>query len=87
MGAKSSRSSVSSRSRAAKKRYVVCLSNKGYPVSLEPRKIYASLVDHEAEQIGFLRVVDESGEDYLFPEVLFAEIEVSASLARALAAA
>ena len=45
--------------------YVVCLSNEGFPASLEPRKIYRFLPDGEAETHGMLRVVDESGEDNL----------------------
>jgi hypothetical protein len=49
-----------------KKSYVVCLSNDGYAVSLEPRKIYVALRAAAAERNGLLRVVDESGEDYLY---------------------
>ena len=48
-----------------KKSFVVCLSNDGYAASLEPRKIYVALRDAEAERNGLLRIVDESGEDYL----------------------
>jgi hypothetical protein len=65
----------------------VCVSNEGFPTSLELRKIYERLLDAEAEKLGFLRVVDESGEDYLFPRALFVDIAVPASLARALSAA
>ena len=69
------------------RRYVVCLSNEGYRASLEPRKIYPVTNDAEAEKAGFLRVTDESGEDYLFPRSLFADITVSAEVAAALATA
>jgi hypothetical protein len=62
----------------------VCLTNSGYDVSLERRKIYVALADAEAERGGFLRVVDESGEDYLYPKGLFAEIRLTPQLARAL---
>jgi hypothetical protein len=52
-------------------RLVVCIDNTGYPASLEPRKLYQVLPDAEAKAHGQLRVVDESGEDYLFPASLF----------------
>lgn len=48
-------------------RFVVCIDNSDYPVSLEPRKIYEALPDTQAEKLGQIRVVDESGEDYLYP--------------------
>jgi hypothetical protein len=66
---------------------VVCVSNEGFQASLEPRKIYERSTDVEAEKLGFIRVFDESGEDYLFPKALFVDIDVPASLARALSAA
>jgi hypothetical protein len=47
-------------------RFVACLRNEGYEASLERNKIYAVLPDKEAERKGDVRVVDESGEDYLF---------------------
>jgi len=62
--------------RVTAKRFVVCLKNKGYEVSLEPRKIYQVLPDADAAKHGQLRVVDESGEDYLYPEGYFAAIEL-----------
>jgi hypothetical protein len=87
-GAKSSRSSVSSRDRrSARARHVVCLSNDGYAASLERRKIYLAVVDREAERLGMVRVVDESGDDYLYPRGFFAEIKVPPHLAKALASA
>ena len=63
------------------------MSNEGYPVSLEARKLYAVTQDAEAEKVGFLRVTDESGEDYLFPRSLFGEVSLSAEVAEALSAA
>jgi hypothetical protein len=63
----------------------VCISNKGYPASLEVRKIYFSLADSDAERQGMVRVVDESGEDYLYPKEFFAKIRVPAVLAKAMA--
>lgn len=65
--------------------HVVCVHNDGYLASLERRKIYVSLVDHEAERLGMVRVVDESGEDYLYPMALFAGIKLSPRLAKTLA--
>ena len=66
---------------------VVCISNDGFVASLERRKIYVALRDASAEKHGLLRVVDESGDDYLYPETLFRPIAVPASLRRALLAA
>ena len=48
-------------------RYVVCIKNDGHPESLELRKIYRSLPDADAARHGYTRVVDETGEDYLYP--------------------
>ncbi len=56
--------------------YVVCLENSEYPAALELRKIYQSRRDPDAEADGFLRVVDESGEDYLYPSRFFSPILV-----------
>ncbi|MBN1612084.1 MAG: hypothetical protein JW940_35965 [Polyangiaceae bacterium] len=64
---------------------MVCVSNEGYPASLEVRKIYVSVADRDAEQEGMVRVVDESGEDYLYPKQFFAEIRVPPALAKAMA--
>ena len=56
--------------------YVVCVDNGGYPASLELHKIYRTLPDDDAATSGDLRVVDESGEDYLFPASGFVAISV-----------
>jgi hypothetical protein len=58
-------------------RFVVCISNEGYPASLETRKLYQELPDPDAAKRGLLRVVDESGEDYLFPKTMFVPLELS----------
>jgi len=63
----------------------VCVSNEGYDASLERRKIYVAVSDRQADQLGMVRVIDESGEDYLYPKAFFAEIRVSPYLAKALA--
>jgi hypothetical protein len=59
------------RRRSVKTRFVICLDNRGYEVSLERGKLYAVLPDREAIKHQFIRVVDESGEDYLFPTRMF----------------
>ena len=57
-------------------RFVVCIRNDGYPVSLELHKIYRVLPDDKAKKHGDLRIVDESGEDYLYPADWFVPIRV-----------
>jgi hypothetical protein len=69
------------------KRFVVCLKNKGYDVSLERRKIYQVLPDPQATKHGLIRVIDESGEDYLYPQGFFAPIELPQPIRRAVLAA
>ena len=71
---------------AARQRFAVCLRNEGYEASLEKRKIYEVLADREAEHHDQIRVIDESGEDYLYPESFFVEIELPQPLRRALTA-
>ena len=60
--------------------FIVCLRNNGYEASLEPRKIYQALPDQEAESHKMIRVIDESGEDYLFPASLFSPISLPKEL-------
>ena len=67
--------------------FVVCLDNHEYPASLEKHKLYRQLSDEAAKKLGMIRLVDESGEDYLYPEKLFAPIELPLSLRRQLRAA
>lgn len=62
------------------------MTNEDYPASLERKKIYAVLPDREATRAGLVRIVDESGEDYLYPKEMFAPIQLSRALKRALAA-
>lgn len=64
--------------------FVVCISNGGYPVSLESRKIYEVIPDTQAESRHHLRVMDESGEDYLYPEKLFLAVPLPANVRAAL---
>lgn len=65
-------------------RFLICVENKGYKASLEKRKIYVSLPDVAALKHGHVRVIDESGEDYLYPKSLFLPITVPASLRKAI---
>jgi hypothetical protein len=55
---------------------VLCVRDGGYPESLEVRKIYRVVPDMDALTHGLIQVVDESGEDYLYPENLFVLIEL-----------
>ena len=59
---------------APEPQYVVCIDNADYPASLELHKIYRTLRDDDATNAGDIRVVDESGEDYLFPAAGFVVI-------------
>jgi len=62
------------------RRFAVCVDNSGYEASLEQNKIYVVLPDKHAENDGDLRVVDESGEDYLFSADRFVEIAVPSAV-------
>jgi hypothetical protein len=66
---------------------VVCVSNEGYPASLEARKIYVAVPDLAAEKHGLLRVIDESGDDYLYPKAFFRAIALPRSVSKAVLAA
>jgi hypothetical protein len=61
-------------------RFVVCVENKGYPASLELHKIYRVVPDRNAATDGDIRVVDESGEDYLYPASYFTPITAPAAV-------
>ena len=57
-------------------RYVLCVKNDGYDASLEKRKVYRVVPDQSAEARSLLRVVDESGEDYLYPDEFFVAVDI-----------
>jgi hypothetical protein len=79
----SSARGTSTRSRkpaASARQFAVCVNNDGYEASLERNKIYVVLRDKDAERTGDLRVVDESGEDYLFSADRFVAIDVPAGV-------
>jgi hypothetical protein len=65
-------------------RFAVCINNTVYPASLELHKIYRILPDEEAAKDGDLRVIDESGEDYLYPADFFVLIEVPKAVEQAI---
>ena len=66
------------------RQFAVCVDNSGYEASLERNKLYVVLRDKDAETAGDLRVVDESGEDYLFTADRFVAIDVPAAVAASL---
>ncbi|MPZ30947.1 MAG: hypothetical protein GEV13_08105 [Rhodospirillales bacterium] len=67
----------------ATKRLVICLNNAGYEASLERHKIYVALPDPRAEKLGQIRVIDESGEDYLYDKQAFRGVSLPQSVRRA----
>ena len=71
-----------SRKGAKKPTFAVCVRNEGYEASLERNKIYAVLADEDARRDGDLRVIDESGEDYLFPAEYFQLLTLPAGAER-----
>ena len=65
----------------------VCVENDGYDASLEKRKIYVALEDDDAETHDLLRIIDESGEDYLYPKAFFRLIALPEAVKKAVLAA
>ena len=65
-------------------KYVICLSNEGYAASLEVRKLYELIPDAKAETRHSIHIVDEDGEDYVYPEKMFMAMDVSKSVSSAL---
>jgi len=65
--------------------FVVCINNTDYSASLEVRKIYQVLPDSKANNHQMIRVIDESGEDYLYPSGYFIALELSEPVQQALA--
>jgi hypothetical protein len=66
------------------KQLVVCIKNADYPASLEKRKIYVALRDAEADEHGLMRIIDESGDDYLYPKSLFRSIALPEAVKKAI---
>jgi hypothetical protein len=67
--------------------FVVCVKNDNYPASLEVRKLYSRIPDSDAERHGQVRIVDESGEDYLYPAEYFRAIEIPLEVERSIVGA
>jgi hypothetical protein len=61
----------------------ICLDNSGYQASLERRKIYIAVPDAKAEKLGQLRIIDESGEDYVYPAKRFVAADLPQSIRKA----
>lgn len=68
-----------------KTRFAICVRNDGYPASLELRKLYQIMNDESAASHQLLRVIDESGEDYLYPMDYFIEIKLPEAAEKVLA--
>ena len=64
------------KSNGTEKQFVICIDNSGYPVSFDLHKVYVVLPDERAAEDDFLRVVDESGEDYLYSTKRFVPVEL-----------
>lgn len=60
-----------------KHKFLLCLDNEGYEASLETRKLYEKISDKDAERHNQVRIIDESGEDYLYPSQFFADVRLS----------
>ncbi len=73
--------------RPSSQQYLLCVKNDGYPASLEVRKVYRALPDLAASAKGFVRVIDESGEDYLYPAGNFVAVDLPKAAVDALRAA
>jgi hypothetical protein len=69
------------------RQFVICVNNDGYPASLEKGKIYVALRDPAAKKHGQLRIIDESGDDYLYPKAFFRSIALPQSVKKAVLAA
>ena len=72
--------------RKLQKRLAVCIDNTDYQASLIPGKLYEMLPDEDAAKDDFIRVIDESGEDYLYHQSLFILVELPVKVRQALKA-
>jgi len=67
----------------AERRFVICIRNRGYSASLELRKLYQAVPDQAAANHQQIRVIDESGEDYLYPATYFIPVKLPHSAEKA----
>ena len=72
------------KTRHRSRQFVVCLSNSGYEASLELHKIYRVVPDADAAADADIRIIDESGEDYLYPASRFTPIELPPAVRKSL---
>jgi len=72
--------------RQSVKSYVLCVDDGGYPEALEARTVYAVLPDERAARNNYIRVIDETGEDYLYPAKYFVPIQIPSEASNILAA-
>ena len=72
--------------RSIQKKYVICIKNEGYEASLERRKIYRIKPDKSAAEQDLIRVIDESGQSYLYPANFFVAVRLPGTIVRAIAA-
>jgi hypothetical protein len=72
------------RNRRQGAQFAICIKNKAYPASLELRKLYPVIPDAAAAAHGQIRIVDESGEDYLYPEEYFVLVRLPQKVEEAL---
>lgn len=84
---KNSKSNGSSRKSTRAGSFVLCVRNDGYPASLERRKLYPIVRDETAGKHGLMRIIDESGEDYLYPANFFVALRLPANVKLALSRA
>ena len=64
-------------------KFVICINNQDYPASLERWKVYRAVADEKAEKRNLIRIIDESGEDYLYSVKDFSAIELPKEVERA----
>ena len=64
--------------------YAVCIKDKDYPSSLEVRKLYQVILDNSANALSLIRIVDESGESYLYPAEYFFHVRLSPAVQKAI---
>jgi hypothetical protein len=73
--------------KTASSRFVVCLANRGYAASLVVRRLYRLLPDAVGKEHDMIRIIDESGEDYLYPKKMFAAVALARTVEKRLATA
>jgi hypothetical protein len=67
--------------------YAVCIKNDEHPASLELRKLYQVVPDKSSNALGLVRIIDESGEDYLYPSKYFLPVKLSPAVQKAISLA